>query len=241
MITFTANQLRNNGSNANSKTFFQLFCLYRLMSWVTALCIRSKPRPYRRLRGGKNHFYHIHIIISRGTTGMQSISLTKVRSIDYGILQSPPIQHQTQIKNRSSYRYSGALINYRSVQNKKHEIQQTTEENNTDICALTETWMKVKNNLTQLRICPQGYKSILVPRKNRTRGGLAVVHKESINMKHNTTCNFRIIECADFTITSPSFSVHLGIIYRPPEGSVLQFSQKLADCLEKKSHHQMIC
>ena len=100
-----------------------------------------------------------------------------------------------QIKKRSSYRYNTALINCRSVQSKTCEIQQTIEieENNTDICILTETWIKVENDLTQLRLSPQRYKSILVPRKNRTEGGLAVIHKESINIEHNTTHNFKMM------------------------------------------------
>ena len=179
-----------------------------------------------------DHFCHIHAIIGRGTTRMQSNDLTKARSIDHGILWSLPIQCQTQIKNRSSFRYNGALINCKSVQNKIHGIQQTLEENNIYISVLTETWIKVEDNLTQPRLFLQGYKSILVPRNNRTRGGLAVMHKESINMKHNTTYNFKMMKCADFTITSQSFS-HLGIIYIPPEGRLLQFSQELAKYLEK--------
>ena len=114
-----------------------------------------------------------------------------------------------------------------------HEIQQTMEENNIGICVLTETWIKLEDNLTQLRLCTKEYKSISVPRKNRTRGELAFIHKESINMKHNTTYNFKMMECTFFTITSQLFSLHLGIIYRSPEGSVLQFSHELADYLGK--------
>ena len=95
----------------------------------------------------------------------------------------------------------------------------------------------MEDDLTQLRLCPQGYKSILVPRKNRTGGGLAVIHKESINMKHITTYNFKMRKCAaDFTITSQLFSLHIGIIYSPPGGSVPQFSEELADYPEKKHH-----
>ena len=181
VITYTANQLRNISSNARSKSFFPSFCLDRLMmSWIIALDIRSKPRPYRRSRGGKDHFYHIHTIIGRGTTRMQSTGLTKERSINQGIWQSLHIQHKTQIKNRSPFRCNGALINCKYVHNKTHEIQQTVEEITTDICVLTETWIKVGNNLTQLRLCPQGYKSILLPRKNWTMMRTSS-HSEGIN------------------------------------------------------------
>ena len=155
---------------------------------------------------------------------MQSTGLTKARSIDHGILWSLPVQHQTQIKNRSSFSYNEALIIAGQSPKKIPEIQQTIEENNIDICALTETCIKVEDDLTQLMICPKGL---------RAGGGLEVIYKGSIKMKHNTTFNFKMMECVDFTITLPSFSLYLEIIYRPPEGIVLQFSQELADYLIK--------
>ena len=41
------------------------------------------------------------------------------------------------------------------------------------------------------------------------------------------------MECADFTITSPSFSLHLGIKIQATRRDVLQFSQVIADYVEK--------
>ena len=41
------------------------------------------------------------------------------------------------------------------------------------------------------------------------------------------------MECADFSIKLPSKTVHLGLIYRPPDGSVLQFCQELTTSLEQ--------
>ena len=41
------------------------------------------------------------------------------------------------------------------------------------------------------------------------------------------------IECADFSIKLPSNTIHLGLIYRPPDGSVLQFCQELPTYLEQ--------
>ena len=76
---------------------------------------------------------------------------------------------------------------------------------------------------------PITLKSYINTMENRTGGGLAIVHKESINLKHNNNYNIKTMECSDFTITTSSYSIHLGIIYRQPDGSVLQFSQKLAN------------
>ena len=41
------------------------------------------------------------------------------------------------------------------------------------------------------------------------------------------------MECADFSIKLPSKTIHLGLIYRPPDGSVLQFCQELTTYLEQ--------
>ena len=41
------------------------------------------------------------------------------------------------------------------------------------------------------------------------------------------------MECADFSIKLPSKTIHLGLIYRPPDGSVLQFCQELTTYLEE--------
>ena len=41
------------------------------------------------------------------------------------------------------------------------------------------------------------------------------------------------MECADFSIKLPSKTIHLGLIYRPPDGSVLQFYQELTNYLEQ--------
>ena len=41
------------------------------------------------------------------------------------------------------------------------------------------------------------------------------------------------MECADFSIKLPSKTIHLGLIYRPPDGSVLQFCQEHTTYLEQ--------
>ena len=44
------------------------------------------------------------------------------------------------------------------------------------------------------------------------------------------------MECADFIIKLPSKTIHLRLIYRPPDGSVLQFCQELTTYLEQNIH-----
>ena len=44
------------------------------------------------------------------------------------------------------------------------------------------------------------------------------------------------MKCADFSIKLPSKTIHLGLIYRLPDGSVLQFCQELTTYLEQNSN-----
>ena len=41
------------------------------------------------------------------------------------------------------------------------------------------------------------------------------------------------MECAGFSIKLPSKTIHHGLIYRPPDGSFLQFCQELTTYLEQ--------
>ena len=41
------------------------------------------------------------------------------------------------------------------------------------------------------------------------------------------------MECSALTITTLFYWIHLGILYRPPDGSVPKFSQELAEFLEQ--------
>ena len=44
--------------------------------------------------------------------------------------------------------------------------------------------------------------------------------------------SYNTMECADFTISLPNKTIQLGILYQPPEESILQFCQDLATYME---------
>ena len=50
-------------------------------------------------------------------------------------------------------------------------------EQDPDICCLTETWLNADDPVTIGELCPNGYKLISIPRKDRRGGGVAVVLK----------------------------------------------------------------
>ena len=62
---------------------------------------------------------------------------------------------------------------------------------------------------------------------------LLLFTKTNINLIMGKEYSFNTMECADFNIKLPSKTIHLGLIYRPPDGSVLQFCQELTTYLEQ--------
>ena len=134
---------------------------------------------------------------------------------------------------KQSYSYNGLLINCRSATNKTECIQAEIVEANVVLCALTETWIKEDDDITPLQLCPSWYKCISIPREVRSGGGLALIYWDNINLKTEKEYSFNTMECADFSIKLPSKTIHLGLIYRPSDGSVLQFCQELTTYLEQ--------
>ena len=77
---------------------------------------------------------------------------------------------------KQSHSYNGLLVNCRSAANKTKCIQAEITEANAALCALTETWIKEKDDITPLQLCSSGYKCISIPRKVRSGGGLALMY-----------------------------------------------------------------
>ena len=186
--------------------------------------IRSQPRPYRRFRGGKDHFQQIHTIIS--TSRKLESPVIMQRAIDHGMLQLLPIQESSQHHNRTGYNYKCALVNCQLVINKMQTIQLEIENEDIALWALTETWIKEDDNLTPLHICPNKYKLVSIPRSGKQEEDLPW-YKESINVTSRKWKPYNMMECADFTVSLPNKTMQLGLLYWPPEGSILQFCQDL--------------
>ena len=74
------------------------------------------------------------------------------------------------------------------------------ENKNIALCALTKTYIKENDDLTPLHICPNGYKSVSIPRSGKAGGGLALVHKEFINVTSRKCKSYNTMGCADFII-----------------------------------------
>ena len=214
-LNYTASFIKSIRKLAKVKPLFPYFYLdQQIHSRIIALGIRSRPRKYRRSRGGSNHFYKILSIVSVYRRSLP-LNKTQLRTVNNHLLCSLPKHAPEHHQRRQSHSYNGLLINCRSVANKIETIQAEITEANASLCALTETWIKEEDDITPLHLCPSGYKCISIPRKARSGGGLALIYQDNINLIMGKDYSFNTMECADFNIKLPSKTIHLGLIYRP--------------------------
>ena len=94
-----------------------------------------------------------------------------------------------QADTTKCYNCKLAHINARSITNKSSPIQHYLHDQEVDICAITETWVKTNDQTAPKEILPPSYNIITKPRPDgRCRGGLAIVYKSSISVTE-TECD----------------------------------------------------
>ena len=105
---------------------------------------------------------------------------------------------------------------------------------------LTETWIKKDNLTTPNHLCPSGYKIKTTSRRNRIGGEIAIIHHEDLEIKTNKMYYFNMMESTNFKIIkkkSKDKKIHLAVIYRPPDSSIIQFANELVGFMEENIHN----
>ena len=162
-MMYSANYLKTIRKLAQSTSNFTLFALDTSMrSKVIALSIRKKceKKPYRRSRGGQNLFHQIHTLLTSSRHQQPTGNLHSPPTINKANLKTIQLVNNTpgQTKNLQC-----ATINCRSIINKSADLKVEISNNNIDLCALTETWIREDDTITPLELCPPGYKSTSIP------------------------------------------------------------------------------
>ena len=157
-------------------------------SKIIALGIRTRRNYiYQRFRGGRNLFHHIHALINK-VGKWHSIAMTNnsLRTITHSNLITIGAEPNNISTNRSEpkqFAIQCVLINCKSEVNKTAELRVDIITNNLDVCILTETWIRMEDSITEVQMCPPGYKVHSVPRSDRPDGGIVVIYKDSIPIK----------------------------------------------------------
>jgi len=133
-----------------------------------------------------------------------------------------------QCKMRDEKPITACLLNAHSIKNKtthcknnKADLKEYCIEQDIDIFAITETWLKDKDDHILMDITPKGYSNINVPRPRKNKGGgLALIYKSSIKVKHNinvtTYKTFELLQC---DIGEGSNTIKMLLIYKPPSST----------------------
>jgi len=100
-------------------------------------------------------------------------------------------------------------------------IKDYVVDNNIDILALTETWLRPGNcdDLEAGTLCPNGYRFLHVPRTHGRGGGVGLLFKDTPRINSVLTDDFQSFEVMDIRLKSLLKCIRFLIIYRPPDSS----------------------
>ena len=121
------------------------------------------------------------------------------------------------------------LLNTRSNKKKEIAIKDYAVDNNVDIFAVTETWLRNNENynFSIAEVCPTGYRFYHVPRKNSRGGGVGLLIKKHMKVTKQTQRNFSSFEYLDIVTTCSTGSIRIVTIYRPPPSKANQLNRAL--------------
>ena len=127
------------------------------------------------------------------------------------------------------------LLNTRSVKNKASIVKDYVVDNNIDLLALTESWLRPGNTDANVinELCPTGYQFLHVPRQLRTGGGVALLYKKAFRIKKQsfrTNSDFTSFEHINMLMRYSSTDLRIVIVYRTSQAAL--FFDEFATFLE---------
>ena len=130
------------------------------------------------------------------------------------------------MKQMNSIEMALAHINARSIVNKIQPFQQYILDQNIDICAIAETWIKKDDiDMNTKEIPPLGYNILSHPcMDGRSNGRLRMVSNDYITITSNkTTKNHSTMEYMRYSLRIKQTFIHICVIYRFFCTSVINF------------------
>ena len=120
------------------------------------------------------------------------------------------------------------LLNTRSINRKELSINDYVSENDIDILAITETWLRENDNEFSIaEMCPTGYQFHHVTRKYARSGGVGLLLKKNIKVKKQFQKEFSSFEYLDVIVNNRNISIRTIITYRPPPSKINKLSTSM--------------
>ena len=114
--------------------------------------------------------------------------------------------------------FTVSVMNARSVRNKTLIIKDFVVDNNVDVLAITETWLRSGDDVIIGELIPSGYCLSECPRVGGAGGGVGLLYKKGIKMKTRLCDKFTSFEWLDATFVNLK-TVRVIVVYRPPPSS----------------------
>ena len=138
------------------------------------------------------------------------------------------------------------VLNVRSIKNKAMAVRDLVVDQDIDILALTETWLRPGNiDDVEIRtLCPTGYRFLHVPRGHSRGGGVGLLFKDTLQINSHITDTFTTFELMDIHFRSLQ-SIRVLLIYRPPDNTscvlfLEEFSVLLEQIMAESTGHLLI-
>ena len=114
------------------------------------------------------------------------------------------------------------LWNVQYVKGKVLSLKDYTVDHDLDFFALTETWLHSgeSDNFFVHELCPKGYIFHHTPRANSRGGGVGILAKKSLQVKHLSSANFSCFEHMVALAESSIGTIRIAVIYRPPSSQI---------------------
>lgn len=115
------------------------------------------------------------------------------------------------------------LMNAQSVRNKTLLINEYVRDDNIDLLAITETWLKKDGDAALINeLVPEGYTLISVPRNRGRGGGIGLLHRDSLSCKlvPPKQNKFKHMELMRTRVTGALMRpLDVYVLYRPPSSA----------------------
>ena len=98
--------------------------------------------------------------------------------------------------------FTVSVMNARSVRNKTLIIKDFVVDNNVDVLAITETWLRSGDDVIIGELIPAGYCLSECPRLGGAGGGVGLLYKKGIKMKTRLCDKFTSFEWLDATFVN---------------------------------------
>ena len=175
---------------------------FKILNPQTCNIIRKLRLNHKKTRRGKK---------------VKAQNIHQKRSVELENLITIQCERESKIKRQDTNLYI-MLANVQSLKPKELLCLDHIVGNNTDLCILTETWLKNEDSiwLQACKLNKNGWKILSIHKEDRTGGSIALVYKSKYNSKTVRKGKTRSFEYGIWHISSANMNLSIAAIYHPP-------------------------